>query len=560
MPGPIAAALSALTAAATPPAPASTAAIVSTPTPLTAAPAPALQSIPSLTAAATTVNPNTLPARLSPLALAVGSVAVGLDLVLAATRHLTLAFYWGGTPDTVNPTLVLNGYNLVASSTEEITSFYGNWTNFPGGPTTVQGRQTFDVVNPETGVNVGSFDALVSSGSPLFLGTKSVQLLVISPDGPQSGTDPGDIPPYGSIIATQTFGPFGFGWSYSAMPTDSGTDVVSFKLLTPFGNIPIPLKFDAAEGIADHTRDNTPIDLGNGYSIAPADPDGETYTAITGALPLFSAIQGYQTFNVYDSNGVAVGSFEGVFTPTADIAGGSTEAILVTKVNNGTVGINPGDVPPVGSVYNVFNVELVGSKRTFLYSSLPSSSGDVISFLNFQSGKVTNVGTFPFTLLNASAPPQVERLPIPGGGSFYPISSLQPSGVNGLPPREMQEQGYQQFGVYDSAGNQTGSFDADVASQWDLLGTYSQALLVTKVTNGTAGTNAGDVPPVGSVIEYVYFGNTGFGTYYAAMPSPSGDVTTFKLLTPLINIPLFTNYNASKDPSDYTFYDPFPTV
>jgi len=211
-------------------------------------------------------------------------------------------------------------------------------------------------------------------------------------------------------------------------------------------------------------------------------------------------------------------------------------------------------------VYNVLYLRSGTSGRHFLYSSLPSQSGDVISFLDNKSGKVSNIGTFFFTLLNASAPPSVDRLATPGGNSFYPISALQPSGVNGLPPREVQVQGYQQFGVYDSAGSQTGSFDADVSTQWDVFGVYSRSVLVTKVTGGTVGTDPGQVPPVGSVFDYVYIGGTGFGTYYSAIPSPSGPITTYKLVTPLIDIPLFTKYDASKDPSDYTFYDPFPTV
>ncbi len=113
------------------------------------------------------MNPNTLRPQFSLFFFAIGSGAVALDYVLAVLRQLTLATYWRGTPDTVNPTLELNGYNLVASSTENITSFYGNWTNWPGGPSTVQGQQQFDVVDPQTNANVGSFNALVSSGSPL---------------------------------------------------------------------------------------------------------------------------------------------------------------------------------------------------------------------------------------------------------------------------------------------------------------------------------------------------------------------------------------------------------
>ncbi len=521
-------------------------------------PVSAAGNAPTLTAIATAnsspANPNNLPPHFSALAFTVAAFGIALDYALAPLRQLTLATYRHTTPGTV-PTLELNGYNLVAGSTAEITSFYGNWTNWPGGPTTIQGKQQFDVVNPQTGLNVGSFDALVSSGSPLLLGAKLVELLVISPDGPNSGIGPGQIPPYGSIIATQRFGPFGFGWSYSAIPSPSGTDVVTLKLSTPFGSIRLPDKFDAAEGIADHTLDNNPIDLGNGYSITPADPDGETYTAVTGVMPLFSAIQGHQVFHINDSSGNTVGSFEGVFTPTHDFRGGHTEAIIVTKVTDGTVGVNPGEVPPVGSVYNV--LYLHGATRNFLYSSLPSSPDDVISFLDINADKVKNVGTLPFTLLNASAPPPIERLATPGGISFRPVSPLVTSGVNGLPPREVEVQGYQQFGVYDSAGNRTGSFDADVTTQWDLFGVHSQALLVTNVADGTVGTAPGDVPPVGSVFDYVYLGNTGFGTFYSAMPSSSGAVTTFKLLTPLVDIPGSTKFDASTDPGDYDFYDSF---
>ena len=79
-------------------------------------------------------------------------------------------------------------------------------------------------------------------------------------------------------------------------------DVVTVKLLTPFFDIPLPISFNAAAGIADHTVDNRPVQLANGYYIAPADPNGETLTGSTGFLPLFGAVQGNQKFNVYDSN------------------------------------------------------------------------------------------------------------------------------------------------------------------------------------------------------------------------------------------------------------------
>lgn len=152
-----------------------------------------------------------------------------------------------------------------------------------------------------------------------------------------------------------------------------------------------------------------------------------------------------------------------------------------------------------------------------MYSSLPSPFGNKVSTILVKDGTVSNIGTFPLNLLDASAlPPPVRRLPGLMYSLFLPISNLVPSGVNGLPPREIQIQGYQQFGIYDAAGVQQGSFDADIATQLDMYGTYSQAILVTKVTSGTPpGTGTGDVPPVGSVFNYTYFGNTGFGTYYA---------------------------------------------
>jgi hypothetical protein len=340
------------------------------------------------------------------------------------------------------------------------------------------------------------------------------------------------------------------------MPSPTG-DVVTFKLLTPFGDIPIPFGFDAAKGLADHTVDNQPVDLGNGYSIVPADPTGETYVGTSGFLPYYTAVQAHQVFDIRDSSGNTVGSFEGVFTPTSDVTSVHTEAILVTNVIDGTTGTAAGDVPPVGSVFNIM-YEADGTYA--IYSALPDQFGDKVSTLLVKNGVVSNIGTFPLNLLDASALPPTKRLPGPHGVSFLPTSNLVPSGVNGLPPRDIQIQGYQQFGIYDTAGVQQGSFDADVATQLDMYGTYSQAILVTKVTSGTAGTDTGDVPPVGSVFNYTYFGNTGFGTYYADLPSASGDKITFKILTPFGDIPTWSTYDASAGFGSVSFFDPFATV
>lgn len=518
----------------------------------------ALRTLPDatvLTAADTAaVTPNAMLPQPSLLPIAIAVISSAFDLTLAVMRQIQIATFWGTTGTTTgSPTLVLNGYDVVPSSTELVTAFYGAWTNLPGGPTLIQGQQQFNLVDPDTDDIVGSFDALVSRGNPMTLGGTYSQLLVTDNDGINVGVDAGQIPPVGSVIASNlVLGKF--GWSYTAMPTESD-DVVSFKILTPFGDIPIPMKFDAAKGIADHTVDNRPVDLGNGYTIAPADPTGEVFTGVSGLLPVFTAVQGHQVFNIYDSDDNVVGSFEGLVTPTSDILGSYTQAILVTANDGINVGTAAGQVPPVGSVYNVMYENT--DERSVIYTSLASLSGDVISLIQIHPDDIKNVRTFPLNILDASAPPAVVSLPAPNRQTFLATSDLVPSGVNGLPPRDVIVQGYRQFGVYDKDGVQLGSFNADVSTQWDMFGIRSQAILVTNVTEGTAGTASGEIPPVGSIFNYIYFGNTGFGTYYSVMPTSSGYVTSYKLMTPLFDIPFFTRYNAAASLTDVTYYDPF---
>lgn len=484
-----------------------------------------------MAAATTTTRLITLDA----VALAISLVAAGAISTLASA--VTFA---APTPTTATPTLVLNGYNLVASSTETVTSFYGKWGYTPGNPSLIQGQQQFDVVDPATGASVGTFDALVSRGN----GYPYTQLIVTANDGGVDvGTEPGQVPPVGSVISN--FKIAGFGLSYSAMPSLSG-DVVKVKLLTPLVDIPLPISFDAALGIADHTVDNRPVQLANGYYIAPADPIGENFTGSSGFLPLFVAVQGNQKYNIYDSNNTVVGSFDGDFTTTSDTLGIYTQAILVTSTDGETnVGSDPGQVPPVGTVYNVY---YHGSDDKYLlYSSMPSSPFDVLSLISVTPNRITKS---TLTLLDASTPPFTPTLSAPGGKTFAPIdSSFQPSGVNGLPPREVEIQGYQQFDVYQG-GSPVGTVDAQVFRQWDLLGIQTESLLIT------GGT--GDVPPVGSMFNFNYVGKTGFGTAQSVVPGTSGDKISLKLLTPLFDIPLYSFTRPVKDRIPVDFYDPYP--
>ena len=87
-----------------------------------------------------------------------------VGLAQSGFRAFSIAGYLGPTTSTLNQTLAVNGYNLVPSSTELVTSFYGQWTYWPGGPTLVQGQQQYSVVDPASQENLGTFDALVSTG------------------------------------------------------------------------------------------------------------------------------------------------------------------------------------------------------------------------------------------------------------------------------------------------------------------------------------------------------------------------------------------------------------
>lgn len=68
----------------------------------------------------------------------------------------------------------------------------------------------------------------------------------------------------------------------------------------------------------------------------------------------------------------------------------------------------------------------------------------------------------------------------------------------------------------------------------DVLGNVTQTLLVTSDVSGTPGTAAADVPPVGSVIETITIGDTGYENIYSDLASttPGGDVISDTLVTP----------------------------
>ncbi len=487
-----------------------------------------------------------IPATESPANWLLAAFARKQPLTAAATNLVQT------NAETLPVMLNLNGYNVVPAGIETVVNFYGQWTYWPGVSSTTQGVQDYSLVDPVTQQSVGNFTALVQQGDPTSLGTRYVELLVTANDGQNVGIEAGQIPPVGSIISSWTLLGM-FGWKYSSMPTSPDTNKVVFKAVTPFGDITVPFfNYDAAEGIVNHTFDNKPIDVTEGFSIVPEDPDGETITALSGLLPLFNSLQGNQRFKVVDSNQVSQGSFQGDFTVTGDVLGIYTEAIRVTANDGINVGTGPGEVPPVGSVYNVAYLDLLRS--VLLYSSKPIEGGTVI-----EAVLMTPFGNIKFpSRLNASVEPPLDIV-APGGKTFIATSEQLPAGVNGLPPRDVQIQGYQQFDVLDSDGNVIGKVDADVVSQWDSYGLHSKSLLITKVREGNPGADAENVPTVGTVVNVIYATQGRFGVSNSITPLPTGEVRAFQFLTPFGVIPL-TPVTAPVGRIPVEYYNPFDIV
>lgn len=511
---------------------------VSPPNAASAQQANAVRSVPMRWTAAITGTSAQMTAAKNPLTTAT-AIGTALTNVIQFGVLLTVSALSAAPPGpfTTTPTLRLNGFDIVPASNEEITSLYGRWAYMPGAPGFIQGRQKFNVVDPVTGVEAGTFDALVSRGN----GIGYTQLLVTSTEAAGNGATTGPVPPTGSLISSLRLGPVGF--IHSALPNPSG-NVVSLKITTPLGDIPLRFPFDNAKGIADHTVDNRPMQLGNGYSIAPADPTGETLTAVSGIMPGFMTVQGHQVFSVNDSSGTSVGNFEGVFTTTSDLFF-YTQAVMVTANDGTNVGTLPGQVPPVGSVYNV--IYFGSDTRFLLYSALPAPGGTDVSVIRVNQGKVTDSAV---TLIDATRPPPM-TLSGAGGVSFVPVSELRPSGVNGLPPREVEIQGYQQFDVYDSTGARIGTVDADVFSQWDAFGIRSTALMITRVAEG-----GDDVPATGSIFNFVK-SRRGFGAAHSTVTEPSGNLTSFTLLTPFGDVHLPSDFTPVPIRTPVSFYSPF---
>ena len=95
-------------------------------------------------------------------------------------------------------------------------------------------------------------------------------------------------------------------------------------------------------------------------------------------------------------------------------------------------------------------------------------------------------------------------------------------------------------------GAVVGTFDADVTTtSTTVYDETTETILVTSDTSGTAGTAAGDVPAVGSVIDVANFGS-GFETVYSDLISSTGaSVISETFVTPFGDVAIPTTFDAA---------------
>jgi hypothetical protein len=422
------------------------------------------------------------------------------------------------------------------SSTETLTGVYGLENTAPPAESgSIQGYQEFEVLDTTTKQVVGTFYA-DESNSVDIAGDTNSEVLVTSDLTGTVGTAAGDTPAVGSVIDSYTYAGGDSGYVYSDLvsTTPGGANVISDTDVSSSGDSAVPITFDAAWAETSDTE-LPAITLVGGDEIIPADSP-EQFTAVSGAAPYDTDIQGTQVFDVENSAGTVVGSFTGDVTTTSDAAGTTTEALLVTQDLSGTVGTAAGDTPAFGSIFD--DIDYDDGAYPEMYSDLVSTTGgaDVISDTNTTLfGNISEITSFDAVATES------DEATIPFDGyEITPDGAEELTGINGLPSADVAIQGTQEFDI----GN--GSFDADVTTTGTTVYDEStETILVTSDTSGTVGTAAGDVPAVGSVIDVANFGS-GYETVYSDLISSTGaSVISETFVTPFGDVAIPTTFDAA---------------
>jgi hypothetical protein len=412
----------------------------------------------------------------------------------------------------------------VPGSTETLTGVYGLENTAPPAESgSIQGYQEFEVLDTTTNQVTGTFDADESNSSDISGDTNTELLVTQDLTGP-IGTAAGDAPAVGSIIDTYNYTGDGLGYVYTDYPTGTPTETLT---TLGYGDFPFTSTYDAIASESDTAV--PPIQLTGGDTIVPVGT--ETFSAVSGAAPYDTDIQGSQLFDVENSAGTVIGSFNGYVTTTTDAAGTNTEAILVSQDVSGTAGTAAGDVPAVGSVID--SIDYDDGAYPEIYYDLVGTNGG--------ANVISNIHTSPFgdfsvpTTLDAVSA-ESDTSPIPfDGGDITPAGAETFTGINGLPPADVAIQGTQDF---DVSGADAGTFDADVTTTATTA--YDETTETLLVTSST-----GDAPAVGSVIDVADYGY-GYETVYSDLVSSTGpNVITDTFVTPFGDFAIPTSFDAA---------------
>ena len=269
-----------------------------------------------------------------------------------------------------------------------------------------------------------------------------------------------------------------------------------------------------------------------------------------------SSLQGYQEFHLLDGNDNNLGTFyayEATSQYLAPLTGGlsdqsGTQVLYVDSGVASLLGDSPtGSVLPDGTI--ISNSSGLGGAYELTYVAIPGADGapdTITETLKTAFGTINIPTSFDAADLSPVLPDGITGIDTPV------ITS-----ISGLPPLDVAVQGVQSFND-DGAG----TFTAVETTTRDGFGFSSQALLVTADTAGTAGTGAGDVPPVGSVFNTLALGHWENVYTSLASPTPGGqDVITDTLINTktgkTINLDsLFAGNDASAGLGDGSNFQP----
>jgi hypothetical protein len=279
------------------------------------------------------------------------------------------------------------------------------------------------------------------------------------------------------------------------------------------------------------------------WTVSPGPLSNETITGIYGygfggsltTPPSVSgSIQGYGLFDYNDVTGNS-GEFNGIESTSHDGLGDVNQAVYVTSDVSGT------DAPSTGSVFDTSNIG--DGAVVNVYSDIYSPSGDTITdtvetpFGNysipttFDAAKIDVADAGGVTIGNGY---------VGNGDIIDPAGSQTVNAVTGIPPLFIADQGSQQFYV---DGSDSPAFNADNTITQDVLGTDTEAVLVTSDAQGAAG---GDVPADGSIFNTIDYG--GIQNVYSDLTSTTGgaDVITDTLDTPTGDYIIPITFDAAK--------------